>query len=470
MEMERILLRMNEQGKYEIIKSCFDGKINKYAASVKLGKSIRQINRLLIEYKKRGKATFIHGNRSRTPANKMSNTLSNKIIHLCRKEYKGENENYLMCNFSHLKDLLFERDHIKISYANLYNLLFKNEIYTPKIHKMTRRRIIKNKIKKEKPLLDDIDVEVLVNHKINIEDAHPRQERAKYFGELIQMDACSKIWGCCFFATLHLAIDNATGRIVGGYFCEQETLLGYFNIFRQILMNFGIPNKFKTDKRTVFTYKQKRNKDETKNTLTQFGYSCKILGCILETTSVPQSKGQVERANETIQDRLSVELKLNNLKNIDDANKFLVDSFIPKFNLKFGSNLDDFKSVFVEVDKTKVDFYLSTIAKRRFDKGSAIKYKNQYYQAFKDDTLVCFLEDTKCLVINAFNGEKFVSVDDQIYELKKLNKNKLDSLMFDQITPNIAKRSKWVPPLNHPWRYENYDNFQEAFKKNCRVS
>ncbi|MFA7222930.1 MAG: hypothetical protein WC148_05380, partial [Bacilli bacterium] len=111
--MERILLRMNEQGKYEIIKSCFDGKINKYAASVKLGKSIRQINRLLIEYKKRGKATFIHGNRSRTPANKMSNTLSNKIIHLCRKEYKGENENYLMCNFSHLKDLLFERDHIK---------------------------------------------------------------------------------------------------------------------------------------------------------------------------------------------------------------------------------------------------------------------------------------------------------------------------------------------------------------------
>ena len=470
MEMERILLRMNEQEKYEIIKSCFDGKINKYAASVKLGKSIRQINRLLIEYKKRGKATFIHGNRSRTPANKISNTLSNKIIHLCRKEYKGENENYLMCNFSHLKDLLFERDHIKISYANLYNLLFKNEIYTPKIHRMTRRRIIKNKIKKEKPLLDDIDVEVLVNHKINIEDAHPRQERAKYFGELIQMDACSKIWGCCFFATLHLAIDNATGRIVGGYFCEQETLLGYFNIFRQILMNFGIPNKFKTDKRTVFTYKQKRNKDETKNTLTQFGYSCKILGCILETTSVPQSKGQVERANETIQDRLSVELKLNNLKNIDDANKFLVDSFIPKFNLKFGSNLDDFKSVFVEVDKTKVDFYLSTIAKRRFDKGSAIKYKNQYYQAFKDDTLVCFLEDTKCLVINAFNGEKFVSVDDQIYELKKLNKNKLDSLMFDQITPNIAKRSKWVPPLNHPWRYKNYDNFQEAFKKNCRVS
>ena len=470
MEMERILLRMNEQEKYEIIKSCFDGKINKYAASVKLGKSIRQINRLLIEYKKRGKATFIHGNRSRTPANKMSNTLSNKIIHLCRKEYKGENENYLMCNFIHLKDLLFERDHIKISYASLYNLLFKNEIYTPKIHRMTRRRIIKKKIKKEKPLLDDIDVEVLVNHKINIEDAHPRQERAKYFGELIQMDACSKIWGCCFFATLHLAIDNATGRIVGGYFCEQETLLGYFNIFRQILMNFGIPNKFKTDKRTVFTYKQKRNKDETKNTLTQFGYSCKILGCILETTSVPQSKGQIERANETIQDRLSVELKLNNLKNIDDANKFLIDSFIPKFNLKFGSNLDDFKSVFVEVDKTKVDFYLSTIAKRRFDKGSAIKYKNQYYQAFKDDTLVCFLEDTKCLVINAFNGEKFVSVDDQIYELKKLNKNKLDSLMFDQITPNIAKRSKWVPPLNHPWRYENYDNFQEAFKKNCRVS
>jgi hypothetical protein len=470
MEMERILLRMNEQEKYEIIKSCSDGKINKYAASIKLGKSIRQINRLLLEYKKRGKATFIHGNRSRTPVNKMSNTLSNKIIQLCKEDYKGENENYLMCNFSHLRDLLFERNNIKISYASLYSLLFKNEIYTPKIHRITRKKIVRNKIRKEKPLLANPDVEILVNHKINIEDAHPRQERSKYFGELLQMDACSKIWGSSFFATLHLAIDNATGRIVGGYFCEQETLLGYFNIFRQILMNFGIPNKFKTDRRTVFTYKQKRSKDETKNALTQFGYSCKILGCLLETTSVPQSKGQIERANGTIQDRLSVELKLNLITNIEDANTYLINSFIPKFNQKFGSKLEGFKSVFVEVDKTKIDFYLSTIAKRRFDKGSAIKYKNQYYQAFKDDTLVCFLEDTKCLVINAFDGEKFVSVDDQIYELKKLNKNKLDSLMFDQITPTIAKRSKWIPPLNHPWRYENYDNFQDAFKKNYCVN
>lgn len=108
----------------------------------------------------------------------------------------------------------------------------------------------------KKPNTKPEDIEIIVNHIVELEDAHPRKERAKYFGELLQMDACSKIWGNSFFATLHLAIDNSTGNIVGGYFCKEETLLGYYQIFSQILHNYGIPIKIITDKRTVFTYKQ----------------------------------------------------------------------------------------------------------------------------------------------------------------------------------------------------------------------
>ena len=46
---------------------------------------------------------------------------------------------------------------------------------------------------------------------------------------------CSKI------ATLHIAIDDATGIVVGGWFEEQETLCGYYSVFRQILTKYGIP-------------------------------------------------------------------------------------------------------------------------------------------------------------------------------------------------------------------------------------
>ena len=46
---------------------------------------------------------------------------------------------------------------------------------------------------------------------------------------------------------LHLAIDDATGRITGGWFDTQETLDGYYHVFHQILTTYGIPHKLITD-------------------------------------------------------------------------------------------------------------------------------------------------------------------------------------------------------------------------------
>ena len=65
--MERIKLRMQEDKKYEIIKSCVDYKSTVIAASIKLSLSRRQIFRLINVYKKRGKERVIHGNRDRKP-------------------------------------------------------------------------------------------------------------------------------------------------------------------------------------------------------------------------------------------------------------------------------------------------------------------------------------------------------------------------------------------------------------------
>ena len=43
---------------------------------------------------------------------------------------------------------------------------------------------------------------------------------------------------------LHLAIDDATGKIIGAYFDTQETLHAYYQITYQILTTYGIPAKF----------------------------------------------------------------------------------------------------------------------------------------------------------------------------------------------------------------------------------
>lgn len=88
----------------------------------------------------------------------------------------------------------------------------------------------------------------------------------------------------------------------------------------------------------------KRTSD--KDVLTQFGYACKQLGVDLETTSVSHAKGLVERDNATFQDRLVNELKLNNITTIDEANKYLQEVFVPKFNSKFALDYKKFTSVY----------------------------------------------------------------------------------------------------------------------------
>lgn len=56
--MRKVELRMKELDKYNIIKELVDHHGNKERARKKLGLSIRQINRLIIIYKEKGKARF----------------------------------------------------------------------------------------------------------------------------------------------------------------------------------------------------------------------------------------------------------------------------------------------------------------------------------------------------------------------------------------------------------------------------
>lgn len=129
---------------------------------------------------------------------------------------------------------------------------------------------------------------------IDENEAHHRRSRCKFAGEMIQMDASSFEWIDGQIWHLHLAIDDATNEVVGAYFDTQETLNGYYNVFYQILKNYGIPAMFYTDRRTVFEYKKKKHALDDEDTFTQFSYACKILGVEIKTTRSPKLKEELK--------------------------------------------------------------------------------------------------------------------------------------------------------------------------------
>src|SRR5574344_993946 len=339
----RKVLRMNEQEKYEVIKELVDHKGNKNRVSKKLNISRRQVNRLIIIYKEKGKPGFIHGNRSRKPVNSLDKSISEDIVLLYRNKYQG-------FNFNHYKDMLEEYENIKVSYDYIYKHLVSIGFLSLKANRQTKKAFIKAKLIKENKLKGKTEEEVnkIINHEVELSDSHPRGEKPKYFGEIIEQDGSLHNWFGTNKSCLHLAADKATSTIVGGYFDYQETLNGYYNVFYQILNNYGIPFSFITDNRTVFNYMTLNPDKRTaeKDVLTQYGYACKQLGIELNTTSVSEAKGLIERDNETFQGRLVNELKLFNITTIEEANNYLINIFIPRFNKRFAMDYNRFESVF----------------------------------------------------------------------------------------------------------------------------
>ena len=397
---------------------------------------------------------FVHGNRNRQPSKTLDKSFSENIILLYRNKYQD-------FNFRHFYEYLKEEENIDVSYYFVYTTLMKAGITSPRIRRATRKNIAKDKLMKEKKLegKTEEEIEVIVDHEVALEDSHPRKEKPKYFGEITEMDGSIHLWFGDKKSCLHLAADETTNTIVGGYFDWQETLNGYYHVYEQILLNYGIPAKFTTDNRTVFNYlslnPDKRTAD--KDVLTQFGYACKQLGVALETTSVSQAKGLIERDNGTFQGRLINELRLNNITTIDAANKYLIEVFIPKFNAKFALDYKKFESVY-ETSPTpeKINYTLAVLSPRKIDNGNSIKYKNQYYQPYESNQLKCFKPKTECLVIKAFDGNLFVTIDEKIYEMRKLESHKKVSEEFDNESQKVTQKVVYIPPMSHPWKLASF--------------
>ena len=115
-----------------------------------------------------------------------------------------------------------------------------------------------------------------------------------------------------------------------------------------------------------------------------------------------------------------------------------------------------FESVFESSPSLeKINYTLAILTPRKIDNGNAIKFKNKYYQPYIDDELKCFLPKTECLVIETFDGNLFVTIDENIYNLKELERNQRFSKEFDEVI-EVKEKKKYIPPMTHPWNLSSF--------------
>lgn len=450
--MKGIYLNMQEETKYEIVKSFVDNKsINFKNLALKLNSSLKTAYNLVKKYKEKGKAGFIHMNHYHKPIHTISESTKNEIISLY--ETLGND-----INFTHFKDILKRDYNILVSRSFIHNLLRFNKFYSPKSRRKTirkRNQMIKDKLK-NKDRLTSAEQSIVADHLLDSCDVHPRKSRSKFFGELLQMDASEHIWFGNTKYHLHAAIDDSKGQIVGAYFLRQETLLGYYQVTKQFLINYGIPAQILTDNRTIFNYNQNNKSSEERDTFTQYGFMCHRLGIALTTSSTPQVKGRVERLFQTLQSRLPVELRLKGIKSVDEANLFLT-SYIKEFNELFALPYNLSTDAFEKVDIDKINETLAIVSRRVTDNGGCIKYNNNYYHFINQNgEMVVPYPKTKCLVIKKLDDSLIAIINDSSYTLEKHQIHRKDSILE---SPLKKERKIYRPPLSHPYKQQSYLNY-----------
>lgn len=446
---------MDEQKKYEVIKSLADHPTsNKDRAALELGVTRRHINRLLVGYRKFGKAFFIHGNRGRKPVSTIPSKTRQLVVDLYRTKYYD-------ANFRHYTELLKQHEQIVLSVSSVSAILEHSGILSPKATKAKKKRMKQLLKQKQDAAMSLREQASLQTNLVALEAAHPRRPRCAYFGELQQMDASPHEWVPGHIWHLHLAIDDALGMVTGAYFDTQETLSGYYHVLHQMVSSYGIPYQIRTDNRSVFIYTQKKSPSTDEDSYTQFAYACKQLGILLETTSIPQTKGRVERLNQTLQSRLPVELRLAGITTIEAANEFL-NSYIKEFNTQFSLPLYGTRSVFeMQPTPEKLNQILAVLQERTIDCGHCIQFQRQYYRLLTaQGQPVHYRKGTKVMVIRAFDGALYGCVNDRdVYRLDAIPKRYTTSKEFD-IQPDLpAVKPTYIPPMSHPWKQASFQRF-----------
>ena len=151
---------------------------------------------------------------------------------------------------------------------------------------------------------------------------HPPRYRRPCVGELVQIDGCDHEW---FEAraprcVLLVYVDDATSRVMELRFVPSESTFSYFAATREYITKHGKPAAFYSDKAAIFRVNAKAPRCGPN--ATQFTRAMDELNIDILCANSPQAKGRVERAHQTLQDRLVKELRLAHIDTPEDANRF----------------------------------------------------------------------------------------------------------------------------------------------------
>lgn len=413
-ERDIIMIRPDELRRLTVIRKAIDKEITQREAASTIGRSDRQVRRIVQAVRDEGDRGVVHKLRGCVSNRRICDKVKQRVLRVYKKKYLGFGPTLAT-------EKLAEREKIHIDKETLRKWLMEKGLW---LKRRKRRR-------------------------------HRQwRERKACFGQMVQLDGSDHDWleGRGPKLVLMAYIDDATGNVYARFY-EYEGTLPAFCSFKRYVAQYGIPISVYLDKHSTYKSPRQLSIAEELQGLrqgqSQFERAMKELGVLVIHAHSPQAKGRVERLFETLQDRLIKEMRLRGISTLAQANRFL-EEYLPGFNQRFRV-----------VAAQPADLHRPIPAGLDLDQILCIKTQ----RTVRNDATIA--HDTKLYQILQPVRNKEVIVQERIDGSMRITQNGVP-LKYKPITTrpkqepasptrsSAKPRKVYVPHMDHPWRqYKN---------------
>jgi len=291
-------MNRNERDRLTIMARVKQQALTLVVAAGLLGLGYRQAKRVWRRYQVHGDAGLVHRSRGRPSGRRTAPALRERVLLRCEERYPDFGPT--------LAAEYLAREGMPVDHETLRRWLIATGVRTVRRRRQRHRQW---------------------------------RERKACFGEMVQLDGSHHDWfeGRRAQCVLMVMVDDATNRVWAQFF-EAETTRASYDVFEGWVRRHRRPRSVYVDRDSIYRCEGLGSVAEQlagKGPQTQFGRAMDVLGVKLILANSPQAKGRVERMNGVLQDRLVKALRLAGISDLESANRFLAESFLPAFNRQF---------------------------------------------------------------------------------------------------------------------------------------
>lgn len=435
MKTKSVILTNWELRQHKIINQALEGKLTNRQAAEELNLSTRQIKRLKVKVREGGVKELVHKNRGRKSNNQFFKEYLEHAIEIIKEKYYDFGPTLAA-------EKLLENHGIKLGKETVRKFMSQAGLWQPKSRKL---------------------------------HAHYRawRERKESYGEMQQFDGSYHDWfegrllgsdgqpvkESCLLAS----IDDATGRLTKLKFDQSEGVVPVSQYWLEYLRTLGKPLKIYLDRFSTYKINNKHLFDDPK-VLTQFERTMKELNVVVIHAHSPQGKGRIERLFKTLQDRLVKELRLAQIKTITEANEFLENIFIPKFNEKFSvvpKKSDNLHTPLTAIELTRINNIFSIQSYRNVNNDFTVRFKSKWLQ-LKEQQPTLVLRKDQILIEEHLDSTIHLNLRNKYLDFIELPQRPEKVKM--RVTGLTKEKQIWNPPMNHPWKKLSFEKSKTDFK------